>query len=229
MILIILLILLVALIAFFGIYLMLPPVKKSGKGNIEIACVGDSITYGQWVMFQRNYAFASLLPAYLGENCYSLNYGLCARTLLSTGDFPYNRTRNGKKFWNSSPDMVIFMLGTNDSKRKNWNAELFKQEYFACVERMKNMESQPKLYLVLPTKVFAEAKSDGACCNENILEGILPAIKEAGALYDVPVIDLYSFSQDHPEWFPDGVHPNKEGNEAIARKLCEEITAQGAL
>jgi lysophospholipase L1-like esterase len=37
------------------------------------------------------------------------------------------------------------------------------------------------------------------------------------------VIDLFSLTKDHPEYFDDGVHPNAEGNKVIAGYLAEEI------
>lgn len=219
----IILLLLILAAALFAASRVWPRTKKCGKGTKEIACVGDSITYGAGVMFQRNCAFASLLPEYMGEDYYTVNYGVNARTLMSTGDLTYEKTHNSKMFWKSAPDTILFMLGTNDSKKINWNAEQYKKEYIAYVERMKNMESQPKLYVMLPPRVFKEVKTDKDCCNENIVGELIPIVKEVAAQCNVPVIDLYSFTKDHPEWFNDGVHPNKDGNEAIARKICAEL------
>jgi lysophospholipase L1-like esterase len=34
---------------------------------------------------------------------------------------------------------------------------------------------------------------------------------------------LYAESESHPEWFADGVHPNAEGNRAIADFLHRSI------
>lgn len=36
---------------------------------------------------------------------------------------------------------------------------------------------------------------------------------------NIKVIDWYSLAIEHPEWFPDGVHPNLAGARAFAQML----------
>lgn len=40
---------------------------------------------------------------------------------------------------------------------------------------------------------------------------------------NITVIDWYSLSIEHPEWFPDGVHPNMEGARNFAKMLREAL------
>ena len=40
---------------------------------------------------------------------------------------------------------------------------------------------------------------------------------------NITVIDWYSLAVQHPEWFPDGVHPNAEGARNFARLLREAL------
>lgn len=41
---------------------------------------------------------------------------------------------------------------------------------------------------------------------------------------NITVIDWYSLAVQHPEWFPDGVHPNLEGARWFAKLLRDELT-----
>lgn len=41
---------------------------------------------------------------------------------------------------------------------------------------------------------------------------------------NITVIDWYSLAVQHPEWFPDGVHPNLEGARRFAKLLRDELT-----
>ena len=51
-------------------------------------------------------------------------------------------------------------------------------------------------------------------------------ITETAEELGIEVIDLYTLTKDHPEWFWDGVHPNAEGNRAIADEIYETVFAQ---
>ena len=37
------------------------------------------------------------------------------------------------------------------------------------------------------------------------------------------VIDLYTLTENHGDWFPDGVHPNVEGYEKIAEYIYDVL------
>ena len=52
--------------------------------------------------------------------------------------------------------------------------------------------------------------------NDVIASDIRGTVAEVGEKLGLEVIDLYEFTEDHPEWFADGVHPNAEGNYSIA-------------
>ena len=38
-------------------------------------------------------------------------------------------------------------------------------------------------------------------------------------------LDLYALTQDHPEYFVDGIHPTEEGYALIARTVADQIRA----
>ena len=53
------------------------------------------------------------------------------------------------------------------------------------------------------------------------LTKIIPRIAEkTGA----GLIDLYTPTEGHPEYFTDGVHPNRQGNEVIAHEVYLTIS-----
>lgn len=45
---------------------------------------------------------------------------------------------------------------------------------------------------------------------------------------NIRVIDWYSLAVEHPEWFPDGVHPNLEGARHFAKLLHDELQPKAA-
>ena len=52
---------------------------------------------------------------------------------------------------------------------------------------------------------------------------IVPIVKETADQLGIQCFDLYAETQSHPEWFADGVHPNADGNRAIADFIHRSI------
>ncbi len=210
--------------AVAGYKILHPTVMVKGKGSTVVACVGDSITFGQGVLGRRDtQSYPALLAKNLGDAYTVKNYGLSNRTLLSTGDMPYFNEEVGRRSLESGADIVLFMLGSNDSKKKNWNRKQYRKEYEEALERYKAMPGKPKVYALIPPKVFIENPSDKTCNDEIINDEIRKMIPEIAKEKNAEVIDLYIFTKYHPEWFADKIHPNRKGNEAIAEYLADIV------
>jgi len=201
---------------------MFPKAKVVGDGDVVIACVGDSITYGLGVLDDRDYAWPSLLASY--GNYKTINYGLSRRTLLSDGDLPYFEEDLANEFLNSKEDKVLFMLGTNDSKMINWDKKAFYKEYEKTVDKLIKKVGKENVYLLIPPRVFVKKIRRRNFINNRIIkEEEKPIIEEIANKKEVNLIDLYSFTEKHKDWFCDRIHPNKKGNKAIAKEIASYI------
>ena len=201
-----------------------PQPKETGEGEVTISCVGDSITYGLGVFYDRELSWVSILPKKLGNNYKTVNYGISNRTMMSTGNYPYLNEEIADKFMNAEEDIILFMLGTNDSKICNWNEEIFERDYESFVNKLLEKKGNPKVYIMIPPKLYLEDSGETNPNEKNLIEGVIPTIKRVlERVRDVEVIDLYAVTENHPEWFDDGIHPNKEGNEAIANEIASVI------
>ena len=112
-----------------------------------------------------------------------------------------------------SPDVVIIMLGTNDSKQKYWDAERYEEQYLALIDELHNLPGHPYLYLMAPPEAFpAEEGEILYGINNDVIGGeirnLVPDIAEQSGC---GTLDLYALTQDHPEYFVDGIHPTEEG------------------
>ena len=63
-----------------------------------------------------------------------------------------------RRFVNSEADIVIFMLGTNDSRNNAWNEKLFKQEYKNLIFTGMGIKTNPIIFICTPIPLY----SDGA-------------------------------------------------------------------
>ena len=197
----------------------IPPRVSAEK--IRVACVGDSITYGFGVALNRSKnSYPAQLNGLLGSEYQVLNYGVTSATLLKSGDKPYWDSNFFRYSQESDPTIVTIMLGTNDSKPHNWHADDYEKQLVELINTYKNLPGHPAVYLLTPPAAFLN--SIGAS-NDIIQNEEIPVILRAGEQTNSPVVDIFSATKDHPEYFTDGVHPNTAGNKAIAEKIFEVL------
>lgn len=94
-------------------------------------------------------------------------------------------------------------------------------EYKEMAERYANLSSQPDVYLVIPPSFQLVVG-----LNNQIVEAELQTIiAEIGNQLDLPVINLYSVTKGHNEYYSDGLHLNPLGNQVIASEKFTVISS----
>ena len=212
---------------YAGLYYraMHPKCPKPDKSRKRIACVGDSITYGYGFMGAfRKYCYPNQLQELLGNSYQVMNFGICDRTLQDQADKPYRQEKIYAASLVSEPNTVIIMLGTNDAKPANWNAERYENDLRSYVSVYRDLPSVPNVILMQPPKTFflLGKKLDDimdAAIGGEMHDSIARVGKESGC----PVVDLYHLTGNHREWFVDGIHPNKNGARMIAEAVKKAL------
>lgn len=201
----------------------LHPVKPSGHQNlIKIACIGDSITEGSGAAAGLSYP--SQLQSLLGEKWQVGNFGVSGRTLLKNGDFPYWKETAYQESLKFEPNLVIIMLGTNDTKPQNWKFESeFVADYTALVKSFQTLKSKPRVYLCRPCP--APEPGNFGINETNVKEEIMRIDKLAKEL-KLTIIDMHKALEGKPELLPDRVHPNTEGAAEMANAAFRVLTGK---
>ena len=204
-----------------------PPAPKIKQGKVHIACVGDSITYGAGVLGHRiRQSYPAYLQEMLGQDYQVLNYGMSGRTLMDEGDDPYREEKLYQKSLDAKADIYLLMLGTNDAKQYQWNEKAYTEEILSFVKSYQTAMPDAKIFLMQPPRAFSKQK-DGSIkygIQDDVIGGCMyEIIRETAEALDVGYIDLYELTKDHADWLPDGIHPNAEGNEAIAKEIYAQI------
>ena len=200
-----------------------PTIPKVKTGGIRVACVGDSITQGAQ-------SYPSILQALLGEDYRVLNYGHSGRTLIKTGDNPYWKSALFQPSQEAGPAIVLIMLGTNDSKQQNWSAPDFEKQLFELLDLYRGLPGQPRVYLLTPPAAFFRRGKKEAIfkVNPTIVENeIVPIIRRAAEQTASPLVDVFSATQGHSEYFSEGVHPNAAGRKVIAETVYVALMKSG--
>ncbi len=205
-------------------YLVVPKTPAYEEGKIHIACLGDSITFGAGVNGKKEETWEYFLNRSLGEDYQVLNYGISGRTLQRESDYPYT----ADKFYGISKqnriETYLILLGTNDAKPYNFDEERYARQLHEFVKEYKELPSRPEVILMTVPQVFKNEEGIVAFdIDEGNIEKVQKMIKKEAADSRIRCIDLYALTKGKSDWFIDGVHPNKKGNEEIAGHIAHEL------
>ncbi|MBR2271991.1 MAG: GDSL family lipase [Fibrobacter sp.] len=215
-------------------------VMASPSFSVNVACVGNSITegYGIW----GNKKYPGHLQEMLGDEYTVTNFGKSSMTFagatIKAGEnsASYWKTEQFKAAMNSSPDIVVIELGTNDSKYfmanddtrgiYNYNfgqcekSQLY-TDYEALIDTFAHLPSAPEIFATLQPY---SNNLEWAIMDTAIVNQINPIIKETATKKGVNIIDLHTLFNT-PEWFlDDSVHPNAKGAQELAKIVNKYIT-----
>jgi len=175
--------------------------------------MGDSLT--------EISGYPSDLQTLLGPNYTVSNFGATSSTVQLDTYKPYLYEAAFFRAKDYHPNIAVIMLGTNDA-RVDYAQSLdnFVGDYLHLIGEIQGLDSEPIVFVVKPPPVFQnEINID----NGTFVEKILPFIEQVADERGLPIIDVYSALESHPEYFQDGVHPTSEGAQIIANKVYETI------
>ena len=189
------------------------------NAQIRVACIGNSITYGHGL--GRNETYPVQLQNILGVDWAVQNFGVSGRTLLSKGDYPYVKEKAYSDAKAFAPDVAIIMLGTNDAKPQNWKyKDEFINDYTAMIHELQSLPSKPLIMVCLPVPAYGINFN----INDSIVNNqVVSLVKTVAKNNKVILVDLRRYLRNHPEWFPDKIHPTKEGAGEMARVLSKKL------
>ena len=165
----------------------------------EVACIGDSITYGYGVNKKDSWVYKINEKT---KNKYILNnYGICGQRMQDMN-------------WNQEidEDICLILLGTNDAF--SWDEQAFQKSVDVGLQSLKGK----KIFVLLPPAIVQDEYYDLI-----LKEKIIPVLKKMAEKYHLETIDLYSLTEGHSEYYSDGLHLNKEGNEVVAKEIIRYL------
>lgn len=195
--------------------------------RVKIACVGDSLTYGSGVLETREMdSYPAQLQTKLGTSHIVYNYGLRNATASQSGDLPYIESEEYKESLTSDPDIVILMLGTNDTKTYNWNSKDYEKGLEELVRSYQSLDTKPTVYLM--RSPYCYATDGGDVAKYNIQPGIVgdelgDIVTKVAESTGVEVIDLYTPTYGKDDLYTDGIHFNADGYKLIADKVYDVV------
>ncbi len=206
--------------------------NEAEKNQIKVACVGDSITYGHGISNWQKNNYPAVLDKILGDDYCAVNFGVSGAAAQSNSDQPYVLTKRYRQSLDFKADIVVLMLGSNDSKPENWkDVHQFEKHYNELIDSYFANGQNPLVFLCTPAAPFYTDNKNSGLMNFDIsgeqVDEISNAVKEIAKERGLRLIDVNSLTQQHPEWFKkDGIHPDAAGAAAIAQYICNEISSK---
>lgn len=199
-----------------------------------IVCFGDSNTYGRIApggRFDWQTRYPGVLSRLLGPDYHVIEEGCGGRTTVF--DDPAGEGWCGKDYlipclWSHRPvELVIFMLGTNDSKgRFSASAEDITEgmERLILMTRRSGCgpdEGAPKILLLAPVQMGKLGELAGWFIGAQEKISRLPQLyQRLAARYEIPFINAGDYAAPDPR---DGVHMTAEGHRALANACSARV------
>ena len=115
------------------------------------------------------------------------------------------------------------MLGTNDARTDIYQQiSNFVVDYERIIKSIQSLSSKPQIFLVEPPPIFNNTLDLNGT---SFAQGVIPRIEQVANATGLPIINVYTPLINHPEYFPDGVHPNSEGAQIIANIIYDAINS----
>ena len=225
--------------AFFIASPLLLLADPPASGPIRVACVGDSITYGAGIEDRENDSYPACLGRWLGAGYDVRNFGHSGATLLNKGDLPYRGQKEYTQAIAFEPNIVVIMLGTNDSKHhggglaetndiiaENWQHKAdYVPDYEALIAEFRTANPAAKIYVCYPTPCFP---GRWGIDDYIIHHEIIPLVSQVASESNATIINLYDPFVGKKEFFPDTVHPNADGAKMMAAVVYQALTGKPA-
>lgn len=185
-------------------------------GVVRVACVGDSITFGDGLWLPGRSSYPARLQSLLGDGYEVRNFGVNGATLLKKGDRPYWETEEFLAASAFQPNVVVIQLGTNDAMRfPREVASDYETDYLALVDHFAALPSKPSILICKPVPIFF------APADRVMEEQVGPAVERVAQARGVKLVDLFGPMRGDQAMFPDAVHPDERG----AAKIAELVHA----
>ncbi|AFL85745.1 lysophospholipase L1-like esterase [Belliella baltica DSM 15883] len=212
-----LLILILAVISF--------KINQAFAQKTKVACIGDSVTFGYGISERDSLSYPSQLQRMLGDFYEVGNFGHSGATLLQKGHNPYVQTAAYKNALTFRADIAIIHLGLNDTDPRNWpyyKGE-FEVDYASLIADLKQANPDVRILIAELSPIFSghpRFKSGTRDWHREIRNKIRKIAKDN----EVELIDFFKPLHQHPDLFPDNLHPTAQGAEILASLVYSKLS-----
>lgn len=192
---------------------------------VKIACIGDSVTFGYGISQRDSLSYPGQLQALLGDFYEVGNFGQSGATLLKKGHNPFSRTAAYQEALAFKADIAIIHLGLNDTDPRNWPyyKDEFEADYASLIEDLQRDNPNIRILIAELSPIFSGHPRFKSGTRDWHLE-IRRKIQKIAKDNSVELIDFYLPLHQHPDLFPDNLHPTAKGAGVLAQLVYSRLT-----
>lgn len=109
--------------------------------------------------------------------------------MQTDGNKPYWEQKDLSNVFVYKPDVIVIMLGTNDSKIPVWNAASYERDYQIMIDSLRTISTKPTIYLCSPPPAYSDKWE---ISESTIKSEIIPIVNRIAAKNNLKVIDVYN-------------------------------------
>lgn len=208
--------------------------SAASKHYRKIACVGDSLTSGG--KGYEDICYPALLSELLGADFEVGNFGAGGTSVTefantTEGPYAYSSYMTYGDFYSSSlaydADLVIIMLGTNDTKKWDRASEVYKRDYLTLINSYK--EQNPDVEIVISTSPEVLENNSLGIPVGVISEYIYPLQLEIAREVGATVVDFHALFESYSDaqkgflYRDDGVHLTESAGLELAALIKKTV------
>ena len=202
----------IASVSFVPLFIAKPQTEALSNLPVNVSCVGDSIT--QWS------GYTDYLQNMLGRDYKVGNFGVAGSAVSTEWFKPYVKESAFQDSMDFEPSIVIIMLGTNDAHMYQ-SPESFVNDYETLIADYESLPGNQRIIIVKPPPIY---NNDLDLNSTRFQKEVIPLIEQVADDMNLPLLDVNTAMMSHPEYFVDGVHPNRNGAITIATEVSQAIT-----
>lgn len=192
---------------------------------VKVACIGNSITYGQTITDRESMSYPAQLQRMLGDGYQVRNFGKSGATLLRKGHNPYTSNREYHDALAFAPDIAVIHLGINDTDPRDWpnHRDEFTADYLALIDTLRAVNPAVRILVARLTPISPTHKRFKSGTRD-WRDMVQLEIEKVADIAGVQLIDFEQSLLAYPHMFTDGVHPDAAGAGRLAHTAYSAIT-----
>lgn len=194
--------------------------------TIKIACIGDSITYGSYLQNPETESYPAQLQSLLSRRYEVKNFGVSGACIARYQKMSYVSQQAFEESLLYDADIILIMLGTNDSMDTLWNGERQCIADLLFLLKQYQQYNQTRIILMTPSSSFVAVGEDDlvrGMKQRRIIE-IAEIIRDVASEQQLEIIDIEHRTAEMEQYYRfDGVHPDASGAQKIAQEVANYL------